>query len=158
MMVKVRAPAGPVRGEVLQLAQTVRSRVVEVAEESVTLVVTGDAGKMAAVLKTLARFGIVELARTGRVALKRGEQLFDSTAAWEGRRAAAAAALCGAVGWVLAGWGAVTGGVSMDWWAVCSCGRLWGCALRLGLPECWWLQSCGCGCARVVDICGWLAS
>jgi acetolactate synthase-1/3 small subunit len=124
MMVKVRAPAGPVRGEVLQLAQTVRSRVVEVAEESVTLVVTGDAGKMAAVLKTLARFGIVELARTGRVALKRGEQLFDSTAAWEGRRAAAAAALCGAVGWVLAGWGAVTGGVSMDWWAVCSCGRL----------------------------------
>lgn len=90
MMVKVHAPAGPVRGEVLQLAQTVRSRVVEVADETVTLVVTGDAGKMAAVLKALARFGIDELARTGRVALKRGEQLFDSTAAWEGRAPSAA--------------------------------------------------------------------
>lgn len=39
---------------------------------------------MAAFQKVLTKFGIVELVRTGRIALKRGEQVFESPM-WEDR-------------------------------------------------------------------------
>jgi Small subunit of acetolactate synthase len=43
----------------------------------VTLSVTGDAGKVMALQLKLAKFGIVELVRTGKIALKRGRQLLE---------------------------------------------------------------------------------
>ena len=42
-----------------------------------TLSVTGDAGKVMALQLKLAKFGIVELVRTGKIALKRGQQLLE---------------------------------------------------------------------------------
>lgn len=42
-----------------------------------TLSVTGDAGKVMALQLKLAKFGIVELMRTGKIALKRGQQLLE---------------------------------------------------------------------------------
>lgn len=46
MLIKLRAPAGPARTEVLQLVDIFRSRVVDVSDASLTVVVSGDPGKV----------------------------------------------------------------------------------------------------------------
>lgn len=78
LLLKLRAPAGPDRTEILQISQIFRARIVDVSDDSVSLCVTGDPGKLAALQKVLSRFGILELARTGRVCLKRGAALMET--------------------------------------------------------------------------------
>lgn len=77
MLIKVNAPPGLPRTEVLQLSEIFRSRVVDVSDRSLTLVVTGDAGKLLVFQQAMSKFGVEELARTGKIALKRGEQLLE---------------------------------------------------------------------------------
>lgn len=59
------------RSEVIQIAQIFRARVVDMSEESLTLEVVGDPGKMVAIISMLSKFGIREIARTGKIALIR---------------------------------------------------------------------------------------
>jgi acetolactate synthase-1/3 small subunit len=59
------------RSEVIEFAQIFRARVVDVGEDSLTLEVVGDPGKMVAIVQVLNRFGIREIARTGKIALPR---------------------------------------------------------------------------------------
>lgn len=70
MLLKVNASSAN-RSEIVELAQIFRARVVDVAEESLILEVVGDPGKMVAIVKVLNRFGIREIARTGKIALPR---------------------------------------------------------------------------------------
>jgi acetolactate synthase-1/3 small subunit len=70
MLIKVNATP-LTRREVLEIAQVFRARVVDLAEESLTLEVTGDPGKMVAIVQMLQKFGIREIARTGKIALVR---------------------------------------------------------------------------------------
>lgn len=70
MLLKVNATSAN-RSEVIELAQIFRARVVDVAEDSVTLEVVGDPGKMVAIVQVLTRFGLREVARTGKIALAR---------------------------------------------------------------------------------------
>ncbi len=70
MLMKVNATSST-RSEVIELAQIFRARVVDVAEESLTLEVAGDPGKMVALVQVLQKFGIREIARTGKIALTR---------------------------------------------------------------------------------------
>ena len=70
MLMKVNATSAN-RSEILELAQIFRARVVDVAEDSLTLEVVGDPGKMVAIVQVLNRFGLREVARTGKVALMR---------------------------------------------------------------------------------------
>jgi hypothetical protein len=51
LLLKLRAPPGPARTEVLQLAQIFRARVVDVAERTLTLCVSGDPGKVRGVTR-----------------------------------------------------------------------------------------------------------
>lgn len=81
LLLKLRAPPGPARTEVMQLAEIFRARVVDVSERCLTLAVTGDAGKTMAFQKVMSKFGILEAARTGKIALKRGEELLEDAAA-----------------------------------------------------------------------------
>jgi acetolactate synthase-1/3 small subunit len=71
VLVKVRAD-GASRQQVVELAELFRARVVDVAPESLTIEVTGEPGKIAAMLEMLEPHGIRELVRTGRVGLARG--------------------------------------------------------------------------------------
>lgn len=70
MLIKVNGTSST-RSEIIELAQVFRARVVDIAEESLTLEVAGDPGKMVAIVQVLSRFGIREIARTGKIALVR---------------------------------------------------------------------------------------
>jgi acetolactate synthase-1/3 small subunit len=70
MLVKVKASASS-RNEVLQIAQIFRARIVDMSEESLTIEVVGDPGKMVAIVSMLNKFGVKEIARTGKIALIR---------------------------------------------------------------------------------------
>lgn len=70
MLLKVNANSSN-RSEIVELAQIFRARVVDVAEDALTLEVVGDPGKIVAIVQVLQKFGIKEIARTGKVALSR---------------------------------------------------------------------------------------
>lgn len=70
MLLKVNATSSN-RSEVVELAQIFRARVVDVAEDSLTLEVVGDPGKMVAIVQVLQKFGLREIARTGKISLTR---------------------------------------------------------------------------------------
>ncbi len=70
MLVKVNATASN-RSEVIEIAQIFRARIVDVSDDSLIVEVVGDPGKMAAILKMLNKFGIREIARTGKISLTR---------------------------------------------------------------------------------------
>jgi len=78
-LVKVVAAAGE-RGAVSEIADIFRARIVDVSDGTLTVEATGSPDKIEAMLTLLEPHGIVELARTGRIALGRG------SAAMAGRR------------------------------------------------------------------------
>ncbi len=70
MLLKVNANSGN-RSEVLGIAQIFRARTVDVAEDSLTLEVVGDPGKIVAIIQVLQKFGLREISRTGKIAMTR---------------------------------------------------------------------------------------
>jgi acetolactate synthase-1/3 small subunit len=59
------------RSEIMQIAEIFRAKVVDISPKTLTLEATGGRQKVDAIIKMLKPFNIKELARTGRVALKR---------------------------------------------------------------------------------------
>ncbi len=72
MIVRVSAEREK-RDEILRVAQIFKAKVVDVAQKSLTLEVTGNDEKIDAVLRILRPLGIRELVRTGKVAMLRAE-------------------------------------------------------------------------------------
>ncbi len=70
VLVKVQSTQST-RAEIIQIAEIFRAKVVDISPKSLTLESTGGQQKVDAIIKMLKPFGIKELARTGRVALKR---------------------------------------------------------------------------------------
>ena len=66
------------RPEVLQLAETFRSHVVDVSTDSVIIEVTGDGHKITSLIRILEPYGISEVMRTGQIGLIRGISEFQS--------------------------------------------------------------------------------
>lgn len=71
MLVKVRVSSPDDRVEIRQIAQDFRASIVDVHREALIFEVTGDEGKMTAFIDQMRSFGIIELIRSGRVALTR---------------------------------------------------------------------------------------
>ncbi|MDI6755256.1 MAG: acetolactate synthase small subunit [Thermodesulfobacteriota bacterium] len=69
-LIKVTAEATS-RAEVLRMVDIFRGRVVDVSPKSYTLEITGDEKKIQAVINLLAPIGIMEIVRTGKVAITR---------------------------------------------------------------------------------------
>jgi acetolactate synthase-1/3 small subunit len=70
-LIKVSAGAGR-RAEVLEMVEIFRAKVIDVDSESIVVEATGTPEKVEALLELLSPSGIIEMARTGRVALGRG--------------------------------------------------------------------------------------
>lgn len=68
------------RAEIFQVADVFRARVVDVTASSLTIEVTGDEEKIDGLVEVLKPIGIIEMVRTGAVAMARGgEALVNST-------------------------------------------------------------------------------
>lgn len=70
MLIKLHAQASQ-RSEILEIVQIFRAKVVDVADDFLTIEVVGDPGKMVAIVNMVSKFGICAIARTGRIALTR---------------------------------------------------------------------------------------
>lgn len=88
MLLKVRAPAGGKRSEVRELVEIFRGRIVDVGADEVMIEISGRENKIEAFIDRMRPFGIIELVRTGRIAMVRsgsrtespgGPQLHDSS-------------------------------------------------------------------------------
>ena len=74
MLLKVNTKSNQ-RSEILEIVQVFRARVVDLAENSLIIEVTGDPGKIMAIQQILSPFGITEIARTGKIALVRESKI-----------------------------------------------------------------------------------
>jgi len=72
MLIKVTAPTGPVRSQVKELAEIFRGRIVDVAADSVIVEISGTEKKIEGFIDLMRPLGILELVRTGRIAMVRG--------------------------------------------------------------------------------------
>lgn len=72
-LIKVRAD-GASRAHVLQLAEVFRARVLDVSPEALIFEITGPRDKIDGLAGVLGEYGIVEMVRTGAVAMLRSSQ------------------------------------------------------------------------------------
>ncbi|AMV37120.1 acetolactate synthase small subunit [Planctomyces sp. SH-PL62] len=76
MLIKIKAtPAN--RMEIQSLVQIFRGRIVDVSPDAVMIEISGQERKVEAFIDAVREYGILELARTGRIALVRGVPRFD---------------------------------------------------------------------------------
>jgi len=77
VLIKVTADSSN-RAEIMQIVNIFRARIVDVAPKSLIIEVTGDEGKLDALIGMLKQFGIKEIVRTGTLALGRGPKVIQS--------------------------------------------------------------------------------
>jgi acetolactate synthase-1/3 small subunit len=70
VLIKVSANRNT-RPELMQISEIFRTKIVDISPKSLTIEATGGEQKVQALIKMLSPFGIKEIARTGRIALKR---------------------------------------------------------------------------------------
>jgi acetolactate synthase-1/3 small subunit len=70
MLIKVKAKTGQ-RSEIRELCDIFRGRIVDIAPEEITVEIAGPEKKIEAFVDLMRPFGIIELVRTGRVAIVR---------------------------------------------------------------------------------------
>ena len=79
-MIKVRAEDRAARNEIIQLVNIFRAKVIDVGKESLTIWVFGSQSKNTALIETLEDFGILEIAKTGTIAIERGQStIYDES-------------------------------------------------------------------------------
>ena len=63
---------GETRGQVMQFADIFRGKVIDVSKRSITIEVTGTDDKIEAFEQVVRPFGLIEMVRTGEIAISRG--------------------------------------------------------------------------------------
>jgi len=72
-LLKVKSDA-KTRAEVMQLAKIFRAQILDVSRKTITIEITGTFEKIDALEQLLQPHGVVEIVRTGRIAIERGEK------------------------------------------------------------------------------------
>jgi len=73
-LVKVRCPPEK-RTEVLDVVHTFKGQVVDLTDSALTVQVTGNTEKVDALHRMLDRYGVIEMVRTGKVIVARGQEV-----------------------------------------------------------------------------------
>nr|WP_326127687.1 acetolactate synthase small subunit [uncultured Oscillibacter sp.] len=79
-LIKVRAADRAARDEIIQIVNIFRAQVIDVDRECLTIWVFGGRSKNTALISMLADFGILEIAKTGTIAIERGRStIYDDS-------------------------------------------------------------------------------
>ena len=70
MLIKIQTSKNT-RSEILEIVDIFRSKVVDISENSLTIEVTGDPGKIITIQELLNVYNIIEIVRTGKISLER---------------------------------------------------------------------------------------
>ena len=71
MLIGVQAETGEKRSEIRELVEIFRGKIVDVGAEQVMIEISGREGKVQAFVDRMRPFGIIELVRTGKIAMVR---------------------------------------------------------------------------------------
>ena len=74
MLIKIKINS-ETRTEALEIVKIFRAHIVDIAEDLLIVEVTGDPGKIVAIEQLLTKFGIIEIARTGKISLVRTSKI-----------------------------------------------------------------------------------
>lgn len=74
VLVKINA-VQKYRSAILEIANIFRAKIVDISSNNLIIEVTGDPGKMVAIEQLLQEYGILEIARTGKIALTRSSNV-----------------------------------------------------------------------------------
>jgi acetolactate synthase I/III small subunit len=89
-LIKVSA-TGEARTQVMQLVDVYRARIIDVSPESLVIETTGTEDKIDSLLEVLRPYGVMEMVRTGRIAMARGTGAVDKSMTRSAQSPAAAA-------------------------------------------------------------------
>jgi acetolactate synthase-1/3 small subunit len=78
-LIKIKAEKSN-RNEVMDIIQAFNAKIVDVGLKSFVIEVTGKESKINAMIELLKSFGILELVRTGEVAIARGKRFYENVA------------------------------------------------------------------------------
>ena len=70
MLIKV-VSSPSTRSQILEIVQIFRSKVVDLSDNSITIEVTGDPGKILTIVQLLTSYKIIEIVRSGKISLER---------------------------------------------------------------------------------------
>ena len=70
-MLRIEADVS-VRSEIMQICDIFRAKIIDVSPQSLNIEMTGNANKVNRFLSLIKPYSIIEMARTGNLALKRG--------------------------------------------------------------------------------------
>ncbi|MCC8182206.1 MAG: acetolactate synthase small subunit [Clostridiales bacterium] len=79
-LIKVQADDMVCRGEIIQIAELFRANIIDVSRDALTVATFGTGEKVEALMNLLQEFGILEVVRTGTIAIERGRStIYDQT-------------------------------------------------------------------------------
>jgi acetolactate synthase I/III small subunit len=77
MLLKVKAPPGGQRSEIRELVEIFRGKIVDVGAEELMIEISGRENKIEAFIERMRAYGIIELVRSGRIAMVRSGVTID---------------------------------------------------------------------------------
>ena len=78
-LIKVKADDRNARDEVIQMANIFRAKIIDVSKTTLTIAIFGEKEKTAALINLLEDYGILEIAKTGTIAIERGRStIYDN--------------------------------------------------------------------------------
>ena len=76
-LIKISGIGSDERKEILQFSEIYRSKIVDVAPDTVTVEITGTTDKIASFLALVEKMGKIEMVRTGTISIERGSKTIE---------------------------------------------------------------------------------